>query len=164
VIAPNAVTMEVIGTRHDPALGPNGGLHTRTFIGPDNVSFANVAVLELEIAPSPASGIFSFMTGHGPNPNPIGSTATVTSGKGTLTRFEDNAYIWTSTTTPPLNGTCIFNIPWQYSVNGGTEHTFATVQQSMVSDAAGTVTISKASATAAFPLGGTASTYAGAPY
>ncbi len=72
-------------------------------------------------------------------------TSTVVSGKGTKWSFMDNCAIWGGAAAPPWQGDAVFHIPWLYRVvgasGGGTR--FQTVVQSMVTDAAGTTTISK---------------------
>ena len=119
VIAPNSVHMDVNGTRHMANGRPNGGIHTDVYVGPADVSFANIELLELEIGAS-AHGYWGALNGHGhgPNANFGPMTTTVASGKGTKFAFMDNCAIWGGGAGPPWAGDAVFHIPWQYRVVG----------------------------------------------
>jgi hypothetical protein len=80
-----------------------------------------------------------------------GCTKTVASGKGTLLRLPDNAGLL-PVGAPVAAGRVIFDIPWVYNVNGGAENPLTTVVQSVISDAVGTLTVSKDGVSDSFPL------------
>ena len=166
VVAPNSVHMDANGTLHVANGRPNAGVHTDIYIGPSDVSFMNVELLELEVGAT-ASGYWGPRAGvgHGPNPAFGPMTSTVVGGKGTKFSFMDNAASGYLGPVPVSAGQFAYAIPWQYRVGtsgGGT--TFATVTQSIVTTDDGTTTISKAGASVTFKLTDGAATYPGAPY
>ncbi len=153
VIAPSSIHMDVAGTSLPGGAGPNGLVQLNVFAGPSDVSFMNIKLKEQDV-PASAHGYWAGANGHGhsPNPNPVGMRPTVASGKGTLLSLPDNAGIWGGPGHPPWEGDCVYQIPWEYSVGSGGGTVFTTVTQSMVSAPDGTLTISKAGASHAFPL------------
>lgn len=165
VVAPDSVVMEVRDKRHNANGRPNGGIHTLVYIGPADVSFSNIELLELEIGAS-ASGYWGALNGKGHHPNsewgPM--TDTVVAGKGTKWLFMDNCAIWGGAAAPPWTGSATFRIPWKYHVDSGGGTTFETVIQSMDTDKDGTTTVSKGGASHSFALTDGDMSYRGAPY
>jgi hypothetical protein len=166
VVRPNSVRMDAKGTRHVANGRPNAGMHTDIFIGPADVSFYRVELLELEVGAT-ASGYWQSRAGQGHHPNtsfgPM--TTTVVSGKGTKFAFMDNALSGYLGPGPISAGQFAYAIPWQYRVVGGSSGTtFATVNQTIVTTDDGTTTISKAGASVSFKLTDGETSYAGAPY
>jgi hypothetical protein len=167
VIAPTSVVMSVNGLRHKANNVPNGGIHTDVYIGPADVSFANIELLEQDVGAT-ASGRWAALggKGHHPNKNWGPMTQDVASGKGTKFVFMDNCAIWGGSKNPPWEGHASFQIPWLYRVvgDGGGGTRFATVAQTMDTDASGATTVAKGGASHTFALTDGEASYSGAPY
>jgi hypothetical protein len=148
VVAPTGVSIEREDSRgfyHDQG-HPSAGFVGRVHLLPDNVNFDAVEYREGDVEATGTGGC-SFMTGQGhhPNPNPLPVSETVIPGRGSRGGI-DLVQIRMTITGTLSPGTVTWPIPWYYSVNGGTEHRFATINQVADMDATGAVTISKAGA------------------
>lgn len=167
VIAPSSVSMEAHGTRHVAGTEPNAGFHAFFYIGPGDVSFANVETLEHDVGAA-ARGHWASFNGIGHQPGTDWATFSnaVASGKGTKSNFMDNCLSGTTGTGAPYAGNYSFAILWFYRVvgTGGGGTRFATVTQAVVTGADGTTTISKAGASVTFKLTDGETTYPGALY
>ena len=154
VVAPTTVTQVTKRKVHHAVPQPNAGFVADIFIGPADVSFANVNFYELEVM-AIDSGYWTAMSdkGHHPATAPDPGTTTVTA-RGTKLLYPDNIFSgYPGVTVPPFAGSRTWNIPWQFQVGSGAKHQFATVTQSIVSDAAGTTTASKAGASSTSAMG-----------
>jgi hypothetical protein len=154
IVAPQTVRQVTKRKVHTAVPQPNAGFVADIFIGPADVSFANVNFFELEIA-AVDIGYWTAMSdkGHHPSAAADPGTATVTAN-GTKLLFPDNIFSgFPGVTTPPFAGSRTWNIPWQFQVGTGAKHQFTTVVQSIVSDNAGTTTASKAGATSTSAMG-----------
>ncbi len=155
VIAPSEVHQVRVSTEHYTAaqIGiptplPNAGFHADIYLGPDDVNFSAVSFLEDEIG-AKASGSWAAKNGegHSPNKSALGCTNKVSAGLGTKTVAQDHCW---SGYVPGLvltdwTGQSTLVIPWHWSCGSG-RGLIARVTQSVVTDKAGTTTISKAGA------------------
>jgi hypothetical protein len=154
VVAPSSVVMAAGRTQHDNLGVPNGGFFADWYIGPDDVSFAKITVLERNVT-AHGSGVWQPMDGKGHDPvtTPIALTDTVVSGKGTKGSEQDD--VWSGAFHeahgPDWSGEYSWSIPWLYQCNG-VQGTIATVVERFVTTADGTTTASKGEASASFPL------------
>jgi hypothetical protein len=157
VVAPKTVTSKTVGKSHQPDLGrPNGALTLAVYIGPDDVSFYNVKIRE-EDATAEGHGYWSSVTGrsHHPNPQPTEMTVAVLPGLGTMAHKHDIAdSAGADTGGPPWEGWFKVDIPYLYStIDDSTEYPIRIVRHLVVTDKAGTLTISKAGAKETFKIG-----------
>jgi hypothetical protein len=153
VIAPSQVHHRAIGQMHKANSQPNAGFCAEVYIGPADVSFNRISWIELEVAANDV-GYWAAMTDKGHHPSgPIPATNRVASGLGTFAHFDNIFSGHPGVTTPPFAGSRTWNIQWQYQVGSGSPHNFLVVTQSIVTDAAGVTTATKAGASSsAFAL------------
>lgn len=150
VIAPNSVSMVMVANNHEDNSFPNAGMTLQPYFGPDDVNFANVTFTEDDVG-AKATGYWDEFNGvgHSPNPAPLGCSNTVVNGRGTLVNAHDGVQSGWIPKNPPLtdwSGTLTFNIPWHWQCGSGAG-LIARVLHRVVTNAAGSTTISKGGAT-----------------
>ena len=154
VIQPSTVVQKEVTTQHYKNGLPNAGFFSEFFIGPDDVSFANISTSEAEVG-AVASGSWATKNGkgHKPNPDPVPLTKTVVAGKGTKGPVNDHCWsgFVPGATGPDWTGQMSHQIPWSYHI-GSTKGSIKTVEQLVVTDKAGNTTITKAGAKASYSL------------
>ena len=148
VIAPSSVHQEVTSTEHLNNHLPNAGFHAQIYLGPDDVSFAEVTFTEDEVgAKAVGSWTAKNGEGHSPNPSPIGCSSVVIAGKGTKTLAVDHC--WSGyvpgLTLTDWTGEMSWTIPWNWQC-GSSHGAIARVVQRVVTTKDGATTISKAGA------------------
>lgn len=150
VIAPNSVSMVMVGNNHENNSFPNAGMTLQPYFGPDDVNFSNVTFTEDDVG-AKATGYWDEFNGigHSPNPSPLGCSNTVVTGRGTRVNATDGVQSGWIPKNPPLtdwSGGLTFDIPWHWQCGSGAG-LIARVLHRVVTDAAGTTTISKGGAT-----------------
>jgi len=149
VVEPDSLTMEQeAGThiRHHQD-NPDCGFLARPYIHPDDVSFSNIDVRELNSA-CVADGYFKPMDGYKHQGqyqefSPWFTVGECQPGKGSRVCAVDQIYSG-CTGDPPEVGIMVFPIDWQYRVDDGVENTLPQFDQRHVVDATGQSTSSKA--------------------
>jgi len=160
VIAPNMVTMERLpdtSVSHTKDR-PDSGIQTTSFLGPDTVNFYNTMHHEVNVN-AVADGVYKPFDGkgHDPHPDTIGTTTEVVAGKGTRTLAKDKACSGDPATPAPFaSGSIKYVIPYEYQVDGGAFHRFASVTQLSTFDR-------KSSALSTVKAGARGSTTVGSP-
>ena len=149
VIAPNVINMRRVTTTHQANGLPNAGMTTSIYAGPADVNFSHITFREDDVGAN-ASGYWAPFNGigHQPNPAPLGFSNVVVAGLGTEANANDNCQSGWIPVNPPLTdwtGQLTFNIPWRWQCGSGAG-LIARVLHRVVTDRAGTTTISKAGA------------------
>lgn len=148
VIAPSSVHQDRVSTEHYAVGFPNAGFMAQIYIGPDDVNFSACTFTEDEIG-AKASGYWSAFNGEGHHPNAaaLGCTSTVVSGKGTKTQAQDHCYSGyiDDAVLPDWTGQESWTIPWHWQCGSG-KGLIGKITQLVVTDKAGSTTISKAGA------------------
>jgi hypothetical protein len=147
VIAPSSLSM-VVSSNHSLTAGTAGVcMVTDVTVGPTTVSFGNTEWLEV---PGPATGTSGYFTKfsaatlyHNPNPNWLG-------WNDRNTGLQDHA-AWHAVPPPYAEGQFQWSVPNKYRVAGSTGSGTAfttTTQLFQMTDTAGTMSVSKAGASA----------------
>jgi hypothetical protein len=143
---------------------PDIGIATDLYLFPDDVCFYNVEYKEKDVI-AVTSGVYDQRPlkgmGHHPSRNFWTFSMTVVSGLGTKVNSPgDQAYSGDPMTPAPFApGSISFDIPYVFRVAGGAEKQFATVRQIHTLANDGTLTVSKAGATATLQVSSDSSSF-----
>jgi hypothetical protein len=151
IIQPTSVTEVPVSSDVYHTQGyPDVGMITWMYVGPDSVSFYNIKCHEINCTPT-VTGVYSCLanSNHDYMPETFGATTTVEAGKGTKMNTQDQVssdHCGKAPANP--SGLEMYAIPWEYQVGSGSFHSMGTVYHQVTCDSSGTVTITKAGATA----------------
>ena len=131
IVAPSEVNMVRISDVEHNQETTDIGMWLSWYIGPDDVSFYNIQVHEVNCMPT-SSGVYSCITeGHSDNPATVSAETptTVVPGKGTKMHVKDHHYSGDCDTDPDNDseGSVVYAIPYEYNVGSGSFHRFCTV-------------------------------------
>jgi hypothetical protein len=139
VVAPASLTIEQkdgTGIHHTPNQ-PDCGFLGQPYVQPDDVSFINIDVREMNSACS-AEGYFKPFNGQNHMPGDVAASewcpvGECVAGKGSPVNADDHVYA-RYTGGPVVFGSLVCHIVWQYKVGGGAAHKFPkpVVQRSVV--------------------------------